>query len=62
MKNVTGYDLSKLMAGSYGTLAALTEISVKVLPRPEATRTVVLSDLDVRTSARRDDAGAQLGA
>jgi len=47
VKNVTGYDLSKLMAGSYGTLAALTEISVKVLPRPEATRTLVLSGLDV---------------
>jgi glycolate oxidase FAD binding subunit len=47
VKNVTGYDLSKLMAGSHGTLAALTEISVKVLPRPEATRTVVLSGLDV---------------
>jgi glycolate oxidase FAD binding subunit len=47
VKNVTGYDLSKLMAGSYGTLAALTEISVKVLPRPEATRTVVLSGLNV---------------
>ena len=46
VKNVTGYDLSKLMAGSYGTLAALTEISVKVLPRPEATRTVVLAGLD----------------
>jgi glycolate oxidase FAD binding subunit len=47
VKNVTGYDLSKLMAGSYGTLAALTEISVKVLPRPEATRTMVLPGLDV---------------
>jgi len=47
VKNVTGYDLSKLMAGSYGTLAALTEISVKVLPRPEATRTLVLRGLDV---------------
>ncbi len=47
VKNVTGYDLAKLIAGSYGTLAALTEISVKVLPRPEATRTVVLSGLDV---------------
>jgi glycolate oxidase FAD binding subunit len=47
VKNVTGYDLSKLMAGSYGTLAALTEISVKVLPRPEATRTVMLPGLDV---------------
>lgn len=46
VKNVTGYDLCKLMAGSYGTLAALTEISIKVLPRPEATRTVVLAGLD----------------
>jgi glycolate oxidase FAD binding subunit len=35
------------MAGSYGTLAALTEVSVKVLPRPEATRTVALRGFDV---------------
>ena len=47
VKNVTGYDLCKLMAGSYGTLAALTEVSVKVLPRPEATRTVAFAGLDV---------------
>jgi glycolate oxidase FAD binding subunit len=46
VKNVTGYDLSKLMAGSHGTLAALTEVTVKVLPRPEATRTVALFGLD----------------
>src|SRR5215831_19347633 len=45
VKNVTGYDLSKLMAGSYGTLAALTEISVKVMPRPERTCTVMLLGL-----------------
>ena len=46
VKNVTGYDLSKLMAGSYGTLAILTEVTVKVLPRPEATITLVWWGLD----------------
>lgn len=46
VKNVTGYDLSKLVTGSYGTLAVLTEVTVKVLPRPEVTGTVVLSGLD----------------
>ena len=46
VKNVTGYDLCKLLAGSYGTLAVMTEISVKVLPAPEATRTVALAGLD----------------
>ena len=45
VKNVTGYDLSKLIAGSYGTLAVLTEVSVKVLPRPEKTRTVLVRGL-----------------
>jgi glycolate oxidase FAD binding subunit len=46
VKNVTGYDLSKLVAGSWGTLAALTQISVKVLPRPEAEVTLLLSGLE----------------
>jgi glycolate oxidase FAD binding subunit len=45
VKNVTGYDLSKLMAGSYGTLAALHEVTVKVLPCPEKTRTVLILGL-----------------
>jgi glycolate dehydrogenase FAD-binding subunit len=52
VKNVTGYDLCKLMAGSYGTLAALTEVTVKVLPRPEATRTLVLEGLDDAAALR----------
>src|SRR4051812_7924840 len=50
VKNVTGYDLSKLMAGSWGTLAAMTEVSVKVLPRPERTRTVLILGLDDATA------------
>src|SRR5579863_8635565 len=43
VKNVTGYDLCKLMAGSYGTLAALEEVTVKVLPRPEAVASVLFA-------------------
>jgi glycolate oxidase FAD binding subunit len=45
MKNVTGYDLSKLLAGSWGTLAVLDELSVKVLPAPDQTRTLLLLGL-----------------
>jgi glycolate oxidase FAD binding subunit len=46
VKNVTGYDLSKLACGSWGTLAVLTEVSLKVLPRPDAVATVALWGLD----------------
>ena len=46
VKNVTGYDLCKLMAGSYGTLAALTETTMKVLPAPEKVRTVLVFGLE----------------
>src|SRR6185312_10903345 len=52
VKNVTGYDLCKLVAGSYGTLAALTEVTVKVLPRPEETRSILLRGLDDATAQR----------
>src|SRR5215813_14345118 len=45
VKNVTGYDLSKLMAGSWGTLAAMTEVTVKVLPRPEREETLLIPGL-----------------
>lgn len=46
LKNVTGLDLCKLLSGSYGTLAALTEITLKVLPASEAVGTVVLAGLE----------------
>jgi glycolate oxidase FAD binding subunit len=45
MKNVTGYDLVKLLAGSYGTLAVLSEVTLKVLPAPETESTLIFSDL-----------------
>jgi len=45
VKNVTGYDLCKLLAGSYGTLAALEEVTVKLLPRPETEATIMLAGI-----------------
>ena len=52
VKNVTGYDLCKLVAGSYGTLLAATELTLKVLPRGEAQRSILLRGLD-DAAARR---------
>ena len=46
VKNVTGYDLCKLLAGSFGTLAAMTEVTIKTLPRPETEATLLLHGLD----------------
>jgi glycolate oxidase FAD binding subunit len=50
VKNVTGYDLCKLVAGSWGTLAALTTVTIKTLPRPQTQATVLLAGLDDATA------------
>ncbi len=42
MKNVTGYDLCRGLAGSWGTLAAFTEVTLRAVPKPEETRTLLL--------------------
>ena len=46
VKNVTGYDICKLLAGSWGTLAAMTDITIKVLPGCETEATVLVAGLD----------------
>ncbi len=72
MKNVTGFDLSKLVCGSFGTLAVLSEVTFKVLPAPETTETLAILDLDDEAAGRlmreasglpqEIDAGAHLSA
>lgn len=52
VKNVTGYDLCKLLAGSWGTLSVMTEVTLKVLPKAESERTLVLHGLDDVTANR----------
>jgi len=52
VKNVTGFDLSKLLAGSFGTLAVMTDVTFKVMPAAEKTRTVLILGAD--------DAGAMV--
>ena len=44
VKNVTGYDLCKLVSGSYGTLTVLTELSIKVLPKSESSKTLIINN------------------
>lgn len=57
LKNVTGLDLCKLLAGSHGTLAVLSEVTLKVLPAPEATATLVLAGLDAARGREALSAG-----
>ena len=44
VKNVTGYDLSKILSGSFGTLTILSEIAIKVLPKPLCNKTLVIDN------------------
>ncbi|SFA86259.1 glycolate oxidase FAD binding subunit [Poseidonocella pacifica] len=57
MKNVTGYDLVKLMGGSYGTLGVLTEVALKVLPAPAETAVLRLRGLSDADAVRALSAG-----
>ena len=66
VKNVTGYDLCKLLSGSFGTLTVLTEISIKVLPKAEVSKTLIINNphlkkaleyLDITLSSSIDPSG-----
>lgn len=52
MKNVTGYDLSKLMTGSFGTLAVMDEITLKTLPRPETSCSLVIGAANMAAATK----------
>jgi glycolate oxidase FAD binding subunit len=60
VKNVTGYDLCKLLAGSWGTLAAMTDVTLKTLPRAETEETVLVLNLD--DAAARKAMAAAMGS
>jgi glycolate oxidase FAD binding subunit len=64
VKNVTGYDIPKLIAGAYGTLAIATELTLKVMPRARAELTVLCdhSDLTAALQFMRDIAASRLDA
>jgi len=55
VKNVTGYDLSKLIAGSFGTLVALTEVTLKVLPKKNSLSTIIIHTEDKKLVSRLFD-------
>ncbi len=52
VKNVTGYDLCKLLAGSWGTLAAMTDVTIKTLPKAETEATILVLNLRDPTAGK----------
>lgn len=52
VKNVTGYDLCKLMAGSWGTLAAMTDVTIKTLPKAETEQTILVLGGDAAVASK----------
>jgi glycolate oxidase FAD binding subunit len=62
VKNVTGYDLPKLLCGSWGTLAVMTEVTLKVMPAPETEVSVGLAGLDHAAAVDAMCAGLQSSA
>ena len=59
MKNVAGYDVSRLLAGSMGTLGVLAEVTLKVLPKPVAEQTLVFDMNEAEAIARLNQWGGQ---
>jgi glycolate oxidase FAD binding subunit len=57
LKNVTGLDLCKLLAGSHGTLGVLTEVTIKVLPAARASATLAIAVPDIASGVRALSAG-----
>ncbi len=57
LKNVTGLDVAKFLTGSFGTLAVITEVTFKVLPKAEATGTIVIRNLEAEAAVRCMAAG-----
>lgn len=57
MKNVTGYDLCKLLTGSYGTLAVMTDVTFKVLPASETETTLVIQGQEPVSAVQTLSAG-----
>lgn len=59
MKNVAGYDVSRLLAGSLGTLGVLAEVTLKVLPKPRCEQTLIFALSEIEAISKLNDWGGQ---